>query len=411
MYFALTEALKRRFILELRRFWSSHPRYRDIVNHIEGKYSFRERPSYGIIVKTGAGNRVDLSPDNYMGVIESYVYLNKIKDFPGLSIEWVREDSVAIQDNGGRFPSPPGVYFIEVTTDPNNPDPNSPAEWFYVDPLLEIVQEQVTLVDPSTAQLQHPPRAGSQRIYEMPAGYMLYEGADANYTLELDPQGNPTGQINLTSPLTGGRYLTADYRYVGETTGPWQFVPGRAHYQAIPGVVLAFGRRNQKGDRQAVVVQQFRHPAALEYGGRWEMVLDFDVLSRDVYAQQEIADMTVIYLWGVLRSYLSSEGIEMTSIDLGGESEEIYDENGDDYFYNSSFSVTVSTEWHIDVPLAVFLRQAIPLTVEQARALAGMSDEEVSQQTNNIKMLETLNLEASVDPFFSNRSSTFEVIK
>ncbi len=52
MYNFLTEATKRRFILELRRFWQYHPKYRDIVDHIQNKYSFRERPQYGIILKT-----------------------------------------------------------------------------------------------------------------------------------------------------------------------------------------------------------------------------------------------------------------------------------------------------------------------------------------------------------------------
>ena len=55
----------------------------------------------------------------------------------------------------------------------------------------------------------------------------------------------------------------------------------------------------------------------MEYGGRWDLTMDFDVVSRDVYAQQEIADQTIVYIWGVLRPYLSSEGLEITD-SLGG---------------------------------------------------------------------------------------------
>ena len=89
MYYFLTEAVKRRFLLELRNFWSYHPRYRDIVDHIQGKYSFRERPSYGIILKTASANQVQLSADNFVGTVVSYVQLAKYQDKPGLAVEWL----------------------------------------------------------------------------------------------------------------------------------------------------------------------------------------------------------------------------------------------------------------------------------------------------------------------------------
>jgi hypothetical protein len=392
--------MKRRFILELRRYWQYHPRYaEDLVDHIQGKYSFRERPQCGIIIKTGGGTRVDLSADNYIGVVNSYVYLVKYKNYPGIAVEWVREDGLAIQKNQGAFPSPPGVYYIELTED----------DEFYVDPLLDVYDELVTMVDTSTAQIQNPPLEGTVRLYEMDAGFLLVEGV--NYTLTRDGQGNPTGEIILTEPLGTNRYLKVDYKTPSASTGPHKLYPMMANNQAIPGCVLAFGRQNTKGDRFAVVVQDVRRPAALEYGGRWQVVLDFDVTARDVYAQQEIADQTVIYLWGVLRPYLSTEGIEMIDLSLGGESEEIYDETGDDYFFNSSFTLTVETEWSVYVPVSVFLRQAVPLTLEQQRVLAGLSDEEAAQVQSNIEQLYTLNLETIRDPYFGGRSSTFEVIR
>ena len=401
MYFRMTEALKRRMIMELRKYWQFHPRYPDLVDHIQGKYSFRERPSYGIIVKTSGGNRVDLSADNYLGIVESYVYLIKVKNSPGVAVEWVREDSLAIQKNGGKFPSPPGVYYIQIDAEND--------ELFYVDRLYDVCREQVMLTSPTTAMMQHPFLDGSLRLYEMPAAYQLYEGT--NYTVERDGDGKPTGNITLAEALTGNRWLQADYRWPGETSGPHTLNPGCADNQVIPGCVVAFGRRNGKGDVMAVVVQDLRRPAALEYGGKWDLTFDFDVVSRDVYAQQEIADQTVIYLWGVLRSYLSSEGLEMTDLSLGGESEEVYDDNGDDYFYNSSFSMTLSTDWSIHVPLQAFLRQASPLKVAQAKIAAGMTDEEVALQKNNIQELEALGLDALVDPYFTGRNDTFEMVK
>lgn len=184
-----------------------------------------------------------------------------------------------------------------------------------------------------------------------------------------------------------------------------------ANNTAIPGVVLAFGERSEVGDRLAVVIQDMRRPACLAYGGQWELTLDFEVMSRDVYAQQQIADMTVIYLWGVLRAAMSSEGLEMTELSLGGESEEIYDDNADDYFYNSTFSLTVRTNWEIYVPLNIFLRQASFMTLEQSQAVAAMTDDQVASFNNNLRMVENLGLQRFGDPFFSDRSYTYEVIR
>ena len=334
-----------------------------------------------------------------MGTVISYVYLAKYQNSPGLAIEWVREDEVAIQNNGGTFPSPPGIYYIELTED----------DQFYVDPLIDVCHEQVTMSDDTAGTLQHAPVANTTRLFEMPAGFRLYEGT--NYTLDLGSDGKPTGGFTLAQQLPGNRWIQADYRYPAPSRGPFTLYPNFADNKAIPGCVLAFGRRNEKGDKMAVVVQETRQPSALEYGGRWGISLDFDVIARDVDAQEEIADQTVIYLWGILRNRLSAEGIEITDLNLGGESEEVYDETGDDYFYNSTFSLTAETEWSVHVPIYGYMRQVAPLTLEQARLAAGMSDEQAVLVTSNIRMLESLNLQAVEDPFFSNRNNTFEMIK
>jgi len=399
MYFQLTAAMKRRFISELRRFWSFHPNYPEMPGNIQGKYSYKERPQYGIVVKTGSGSRVDLSADNYVGVVVSYVSLARVQNYPGLSIEWVRENAVAIQANDGYFPSPPGVYYLEMTE----------KDEFYVDPLIDVANEQVVQVDSLTAQLQTAPYLGTLRLFEMPVGFKLEE--NINYTLTLDGTGKPTGEIVLMESLKGGRTLAADYRYQGVTTGPHKIFPQRADHQAIPGVVMAFGHRIAKGDRQAIIVQDRRSPSALEYGGRWELSLDFDVMSRDVDAQQEIADQTVIYIWGVLRSRMIDEGLDIKDVSLGGESEEVYDETGDDYFYNSSFSLTVETDWSIHVPLSAFLRHAAPLTLEQTKTMAALSDEDAATFQTNLRLMEDLGLNQVQDPFFAGRDHNFEIIR
>lgn len=408
MYYFLTEAAKRRFILELRRFWQYHPKYKDLVDHIQGKYSFRERPQYGIILKTSSANHVQLSADNYVGMVQSYVQIARYKDKPGLSVEWVREDAVAIRSNGDMFPSPPGIYFIEVSQKADAVPPYNvePTYEFMVDPLLEVYNETAVKIDGLTWSVQHPYHTGSTRVYEMPGSIPYVRGV--NY--HEDPG---TGRINLATPLNGARYLSVDYRYPGDTTGPWAIQENHANKNAIPGCVLAFGRRMQHGDVLAVVVHSRRQPSALEYGGKWDISLDFDIVARDPYAQQEITDATVSYLWGVARNRLSTEGIEITSVSMGGETEEVYDENADDYFYNASFSVQTQTDWSIHVPLAATIRRAVPQTQEQIAQVAGMTDDEliVAGNMQNIVMLENLGLTSLDDPFFAGKSHTFETIR
>jgi len=388
--------------LELQTFWATHPKYRDIVEHIQGKYSFRERPSYGIVLKTSSANMVQLSADNFLGTVESYIHLAKVAmegggEYPGLAVEWVREDGRAIQENGGTFPSPAGIYYITLTADKE----------FEVEPLVEVQDETLTHVGGADYIAAHPFLDGSIRIYQMPGAVQLVPGV--NLTINPD-----TGGVSLAHPLAKGQYLSVDYRYAGDTTGPWAIKENYANKGAIPGVVLAFGRRCEVGDCLAVVVHSRRQPTALEYGGKWEISLDFDIVARDPYAQQEISDMTVMFLWGVVRNQFSTEGIEITSISMGGESEEVYDENADDYYYNASISLSLQTDWAIHVPLTAIIRRVGPQTPAQIAEVAGLTDDELRVSTatlQNIQVLESLGLTSYDDPFFAGRTITFEKVR
>lgn len=81
------------------------------------------------------------------------------------------------------------------------------------------------------------------------------------------------------------------------------------------------------------------------------MSVDLEIISRDVNAQMELADQTLMFLWATSRSRLIDQGIDIQDVSLGGETEEVYDENADDYFYNASISVSVETDWSLQVPL------------------------------------------------------------
>jgi hypothetical protein len=373
MYYFLTSALVNRIIKELRGFWGTNPKYPDIVTNIQGKYSFETRPQHGIVVKVGSANHVRLAADNFMGTIQSYVALSKVVGYQGVSCEWVREDSLALQGNNGSFPSPAGVYYVEMTEN----------DQFYVDPLLEVRNERVTMLSASEGVLQQTPYTNSLRLVEVPSGRLLV--LDTDYTLGTDGM-----TVYLVSPLPSRFALSATYRYAGTTTGPWEAKPYMGYNKAIPGVVMVFGHRGVKGDRFAVLVNPTREDAYLEYGGKWDLTVDIDIIARDPYAQRELADMSAMFLWAQLRNNIIDQGLDITDVSMGGEVEEVFDENADDYFYNSSISMTLQTDWFSFIPLAPRI-----LTVAQ----------------ETIGLPSGLTLSQYRDPFYGARFATYSEVR
>ena len=151
----------------------------------------------------------------------------------------------------------------------------------------------------------------------------------------------------------------------------------------------------------------------MEYGGRWDHTLDLDIMAQDVYAQAEITDRTLMYLNGVARNRLSSEGYEITEVSMGGEAEEVRDENADDYFYTATISVSMQTDWAIWVPLDTLFNRVLPQTLEESNAAAGMTDDQLIArgEPNHLQMVAQLGLRVIQDPFYVGRNQTYEVIK
>lgn len=350
MFYRLTDDLARRLVEEIRRYWAGHPRFPDLA--VQGKFSFDQRPQRGIVVKVGSANHVSLSADNYQGVLYSRAHLTTHPDKPGRFIEWVREDEQAVLANGGAMPSPAGIYWINAVEEKRGEQKQMVA---YVDAMLDVEREVLSRQSPTVVRTLHPPVGGSTRLWLEPGGTPLAIPEDCSLLLGGD--GHPTGEIQLKVPLKPGQGVRGDYRYYAGERPPFVLQERQANWQAIPGVVLAVGTRIEVGDVVGVVVEPVRRAAALEYGGRWELTADIDVFARDVHDQREITDATAMYLWAVLRSHLSSEGIEIQNVAMSGEGEEVYDENGDDYFYTASLSLTISTEWYLHFPLDVTIRQ------------------------------------------------------
>lgn len=409
MFANLTEAIKRRILQELRLFWGGDPQYRDtLVPNIQGRYSFDERPQQAIILKGQSASPLQISADHFQGTIISYCALTKVYGQRGTSIEWVRENGPAIRANQGMFPSPPGIYYIEVRLE--NVNVRGVPEQklvFYVDPLLEVIDERAMMLDPRLYEVAaggfHP---GSLRVYEMPGNILYYEGV--NY--DADPA---SGHITLASPLPPNTYLSVDYRYTDESRGPFPLPENGADTNAIPGVVLAFGRRAYDGDIMAVVVGERREEVAHEYGGHWEMSLDMDIMARDLYAQGEITDRTLMYLYTEARERLSVEGIEITQASMGGEAEEVYDETGDDYFFTASISLSIMTHWIIHVPIGRTITRAATNTVSETEMVAGLTDDQLIEMGSptGLQYTADLGLVDLRDPWFRDHTATYDLIR
>ncbi len=346
------QALKRRLVLELKDSFSSHPVYRKITPFIQNRYSFNERPQFGIVVKGSSANKVALSSDNFLGTIQSHVMLAYVGQavFP---LEWVREDMKSVNANGGMLTAP-GVYYIEILKAPTE---TGDEGYFAVDPLLTVVDEPVLIFQTGVereAQLQQIPLEKTVRLYEN-RNYLLREGTD----YRVDYQ---TGAVELLTSFGKGSTLTADYRYAGTSIGPVGFFWNTADYTTLPGVVLAFGKRAETGQKVAVVVYQDRVDAAQAFGGKFEVSFDLDVIARDPIQMEEIADLTIMYMWAQKKARLEFEGIEIVDISMGGEAEEIADETGENFFYQASLSIQLRADWEVHAPLPPTISKVTPTT-------------------------------------------------
>lgn len=358
MYYYLIGSLKRRLVNELQDSFSRHPVYSKIVPFIQNRYEFTSRPQYGIVVKGSSANKVQLSGDNYIGTVVSHVMLAHVGQ-PAYPIEWVREDRGRIRD-AGKFPLAAGIYYVEILDVPTTAEGRG---HFAVDPLLTQWDEPVLRFVSGVerhAQLQMPPAPGTLRLWEN-RQVLLREGTD--FTVDYD-----TGGIELLYRASPGAVLTADYRYPTESVGPVEFAWNTADFTTLPGAILAFGKRARVGDKVAIVVTPNRVDTAHAYGGKYEVSFDFDVIARDPIQMEEMADLTLMYLWGEKKNRLEREGIEIIDVSIGGEAEESYDETAESFYFTASMSLQLRSDWEIHVPLPLTISQVTPTTPQQDAA-------------------------------------------
>lgn len=606
MYYYLMGALKRKILKELRDCFSYHyPQHQDILPNITHKYKLSLEAQKAIVLTNASANPMRLSADNFLGTVYSHVMLANVANRSGLALEWVKEDTRAVQESG-YFPTPPGLYYIEMYSKERLENTLSPADfqnvlntegdhpfYFYLDSLLSSRREPLLTVsgNESTAVVMNAPvHPGSFRLYaddrlqtngtfltleaseslsvdsytvdlgfdtgtvkprvtstqepftitqngndtldflygDLSVGIILSPGVKSaaqvaaeirnglyaagvpaqdidvvihengsftltapeslkfstnalstanpvfgftegfvspilqgyifptyatekgSFTLTVNgaqetltiPKGDidvedlkssledlfsagdlsvtvsqggdysfdpTTGVVQILAPYPNGTRLEADYKYIGPTSGPYGVERDTANNSALPGVVLAFGKQLRDGDKQVVVVHESRTGVADEFGGRWEVSIDLDIITRDPMTREEIGDFILMYFFAIRKEALTEEGLELTDISFGGESEETYNDTENSYYFNSSISLSFQTDWAIHVPKPLTMEMITPASF-RSRAVAAGTDNPPESDLLAAVTPEELNLKKMGRIYIKGKDKDFESI-
>jgi hypothetical protein len=341
----LTSPTKKRLIEELRQILYAHPRYRSDSQNVQNKFAFKQRPQRGIIVNNASADRVRLSADNYIGRLSSFVMQAMVGNQPGTSVEWVMENKSLLEQYSPTreiFPSPPGVYLLEVLTCPD--DARGVPGTFSVEPVL-TVSDELLLIFGQEAQLSRQGLYdGALRLW-IDGRRALISGVD--YSVDY-----ADGLITFLKPVPPGINIYADYRYSLPVRSPYYFKTDAANYEAVPGAVIAFGDRHIVGDKLAVVVGQTRAETADVYGGKFEISFELVLFTKDPEDRERMVDYVVASILE-RQNQLGFDGLELLDVSPGGETEEVYVAEIDDYYYDGAVSVGIRVDWEVYTPLPV----------------------------------------------------------
>jgi hypothetical protein len=383
VYYYLTRAVKSRLILELQDSFAAHPEFKKLVPYIQNKFAYEEKPQFGIVVKNTSASKIQMSADNFIGTVIAHCQKAHVENHPGVSAEWIREDTQAIRANDGEFPSPPGIYYAEVTA-VNTEDFTAD---FVVNPLLDVFREFLFEVSDSTPSDGHVATVSSAPIHEG----TLYVYADdvrlvegTHYTVNLT-----TGEITFTYEAENYTRMYVNYKYPTAERGPYTVGRNSLNNTAVPGVVIAFGRQMTVGDQFAIIITPKRTIAAQEYGGKWEVSVSFDVLARDPIQLEEISDLVLMYLWGQKKDILEYSGLIIQDVAHGGEADEVYDETGQEMYYLTSMDLTIQTDWNIHVPVPFYI-EGIEFVEGGVAPTRTMSDEEIVTVSSTLRIVPSL---------------------
>jgi hypothetical protein len=251
-------------------------------------------------------------------------------------------------------------------------------------------------------------RAGTSPIDQIAED--LEQGTDETLSVDHEEGGDyaidyETGKIEFLTTFDPHTSIYAAYQYPGQSSGPYAIRENHSNNDAIPGCVLAFGNRVRDRDKLAVVVHNNREDVAAEYGGRWEINVDLDVISKDPSTRAEMIDGLLSYFFTIRKSALSEEGIELTDISSGGESEE-EDGNGRIYFMGS-LSMTFQTDWALHIPKPLTIETVEPTSLPDRLREADGGDQAESQ----VRASDEFNLDQINNAYIVGKNRDFEKIK
>lgn len=345
----LSNATKRRIIKEIKGMLYEHPRYRADSENVQNKFAFDERPQRGVIVNGTSGDRVRLAADNYMGRLSSFCMLSPVSGFPGTTVEWVRENNNVLEGfaaNRDSFPSPPGVYQFDVVRMPDEAR-NIPG-LVTISPMLTILGEHIVTFNDYGV---HTGQISRSSLYDKSVRLWLNNRIalipDVDFSIDYQ-----TGEIIFKRTTPNDGTITADYRYIVPVQGPYEFRKEQFDVNMLPGAVIAFGDRPQEADRFNIVVTEDRVDVANVYGGKFEMNFDLIAFSKDSEDREKLSDYLVMKILEKQNS-LGLEGIELLDVSPGGENEDVFNPETDEYFYESNISVSFRVDWAIYSPLPI----------------------------------------------------------
>jgi hypothetical protein len=200
---------------------------------------------------------------------------------------------------------------------------------------------------------------------QLPVGVTLVLQDGGEYTVD-----NVTGAVTFHVAFSPGDHVIADYSYHGPSRGPIAVKKNQEVRHAVEGAMIALGESFEDKDKCFILILPHRVHTADLYGGKTEISLDFDIIARDPMDRESLVDILTMYFHHYENERFAEEGLGITSVSGGGESEEVYDDVGDDYFYKSSVSVSLQSDWEVAVPRPLTIEKILPVTYEQEALLA-----------------------------------------
>jgi hypothetical protein len=273
MYFAITNSIKKRFTMIFQDLIKQHPLFAE-KTEVFTKFPEVERPKIAILVRSCSGSSVKLSLDNFAGTRQGFCFLANLKDIPGHSIEWVRDDI----RNSDKL-SPPGYYIVKMTDDTH----------FTVDPFYLVKDEPLDVIatfEKAAFVKNVPMNPGSDILFSS-------EGIDLKRNIDYSVD-YTAGKITFLRPILSEETFTIDYQTLGNQTGPFAIDRYEFNNTAIPGAILAFGDRLKKDDEQVVIVEQDKNDVAQIYSGRWNLSLDSVIVAQDPDQQERLIDFVFV---------------------------------------------------------------------------------------------------------------------